>query len=228
MGRRKEYMPRKDSKFFHFQRILVTRVQAKKAAWGIPDEAVEVLANHRAVYEPLYHKIKSKETRTHVDVAAHRRERRAYEKDIRLFVNAHIRANGRMSNTDRLSVGVPPPDREPSPKPRIDDTPFVGLSPLGGGWIKVTCKRTTDQDRPSMHKYADVIECRYILLPKGQKPPRGLEDFPRFQISSRARFIIKCGTTNAGDTFCGHFRWLNLSNPENSGSWSEALKVVLA
>ncbi|MEW6025929.1 MAG: hypothetical protein AB1599_01350 [Planctomycetota bacterium] len=228
MGRRKEYMPRQDSKFFHFQRNLATKVEAKKAAWGIPDEAVEVLANHRAVYEPLYHKIKSRATRTPVDVAAHRIERQAYEKDIRAFVNAHIRHNGKMTDVERAGVGVPPPDREPSPKPRIDDIPWVELSPLGGAWIRVTCRRKSDQDKPSMHKYADVIECRYILLPKGQKPPRSVKEFPNVQMSKRAMFIIKCGDENAGLFFYGCFRWVNLSNPENNGSWTAALREVVS
>jgi hypothetical protein len=218
-----------------FQRILVTKVEAKKADWGIPDSAVDVLANHRAIYEPLYQKAALKNTRTSVDVLAHRRERKAYEKAIRAFVNAHVRFNDRMTDVDRLSIGVPPRDPKNSPKPRIDDIPWVGLDPMGGGWIKVTCRRSTDEDSPSMHNFADVIECRYTFLPVHLKPVEGKkfffptpEECPYVQNSTRARFIIKCVSEGVGMKFYGYFRWVNLSNPANNGSWTNGLQVVIA
>ena len=263
MPRRRYFIPLKDSEFMSFQRQLVTKVQAKKADWGIPDSAVDVLVAHRTKYEPLYQKASGKNTRSSVDVGSHRRERKAYEKAIRAFVNAHVRFNDRMTNVDRLSIGVPPRDPKNSPKPRIDDIPFVGLTPIGGGWIRVFCKRETDEDSPSMHNFADVIECRYALLPvrpvrdaitgdvktkqnsisdtlnvsngvrpqpiEGKKfrfPSAG--ECPQVQISTKARFIIKCGDENAGQKFYGYFRWVNLSNPANNGSWTNGLQVVIA
>jgi len=231
MPKRVYFIPRKDGEFFSFQRVLVTKVQAKKADWDIPDSAVDVLANHRTVYEPLYSKASQKRSRTSTDVLAHRQERKAYEKDIRVFVNSHIRFNDLISNSERLSLGVPPRDTEPSPKPKIDGIPFVGLEPMGGGWIKVTCKRETDQDRPSMHNYADVIECRYTMVPIQpgvRKPWPNLDDCKEVITSTKAHFIIQCGDKNAGQRFYGFFRWVNQTNPANSGLWSNALTVVIA
>jgi hypothetical protein len=234
MGRRKDFIPLKDSEFYSFQRILVTKVQVKKADWEIPDAALNVLVGHRVIYEPLYQKVALKNTRTSVDVMAHRRERKAYEKAIRAFINAYIRFNGRMINTDRLTIGVSPPDKKPSPKPKINEIPFVGMDPIGGGWIKVTCRRMTDKDRPSMHKYADVIECRYALLPVRPQPVEGKkfrfptpDECPNVYISTKANFIIKCGVENAGLQFYGYFRWANLSNPANSGQWNNGKTVIV-
>jgi hypothetical protein len=232
MPGKRDYMPKKDSGFFGFQGPLVNKVQAKKADWGIPDAAVEVLANHRAIYEPLYYKVQELNRRTRADVIAHRHERKVYERAIRAFVNAHIRFNDRMTNTDRLSIGVPPPDRKPSPKPKINDIPLVGLTPLGGGSIKVTCLRTTDRDRPSMHKDADAIEVMFFMAPaqpmvkpKDFPPP---EECPGSRISTKAQFIIRCGAKNAGLRFYGFFRWANLVDPDNSGSWTNVIIVVIA
>lgn len=231
MPKRVYFIPRKDGAFFSFQRVLVTKVQAKKAAWGIPDAALDVLINHRTKYEPLYKKVKNTGTRTSVDVMAHRRERKVYEKDIRKFVNAHIRFNNRMTNADRITIGVLPRDTKPTPKPRISGIPAVGMKPIGGGWIKVTCWRETDEDRPSMHNYADVIECRYTLVPIQpgvRKLWPKLDDCKEVITSTKAQFIIKCGDKNAGQRFYGFFRWANLSNPANNGSWSNVKNVVIA
>jgi len=231
MPKRVYFIPRKDDDFFNFQGQMVTKVQANKTAWGISDSAVDVLVNHRMVYEPLYHKSQSKNSRTSIDVVAHRRERKAYEKDIRKFVNAHIRFNDRMTDSDRISIGVPARDTEPSPKPKINEIPFVGLEPMGGGWIKVTCKRETDENRPSMHDFADVIECRYTLVliqPGVRKPWPTLDDCKEVVTSTKAHFIIKCSDTDAGKQFFGFFRWVNLTNPANSGPWSNANAMVIA
>jgi hypothetical protein len=231
MPKRRYFIPLKDGDFFNFQGQMVNKVQAKKADWDIPDSAVDVLVNHRMVYEPLYHKSQSKNSRTTIDVVAHRRERKAYEKDIRKFVNARIRFNDLMTDSDRISIGVPARDTEPSPKPKINDIPFVGLTPLGGGWIKVTCKRETDENRPSMHDFADVIECRYTLVliqPGVRKPWPTLDDCKEVITSTKAHFIIKCDDKNAGQHFYGFFRWANLTNPQNSGPWSNAKTVVIA
>jgi hypothetical protein len=214
---------------------MVTKVQAKKADWEIPDSAVDVLVAHRAIYEPLYQKANAPGTRTSVAVMAHRRERKAYEKAIRAFVNAHVRYNDRMTNADRLSIGVPARKTKLSVKPKINEVPSVGMDPMGGGWIKVTCRRTTDEDRPSMHDFADVIECRYTFLPVHLKPVEGKkfyfptpDECPKVQTSTKAHFIIKCGYENAGQKFYGYFRWVNQSNPANSGQWSDGKTVVIA
>lgn len=231
MPKRVYFIPRKDDDFFNFQGNLVNKVVANKTAWGIPDAAVEILVNHRTIYEPLYHKSQEKRSRTSGDVFRHREERKAYEKDIRAFVNSHIRFNGLISDSQRVSLGVPPRDTEPSPKPKINDIPFVGLTPLGGGSIKVTCKRETDQDRPSMHNYADVIECRYTMVPIQpgvRKPWPNLADCKEVITSTKAHFIIQCGDKNAGQSFYGFFRWANLTNPANSSLWSNTQTVVIA
>jgi hypothetical protein len=228
MAGKRDYMPKKDGNFFTFQLHLVNKVVTNKVAWGIPDPAVNVLTAHRTVYEPLYHKAQKKTGRTSTDVLAHRQKRKAYEKDIRAFVNAHIRFNDLMTASDRLSIGVPGRDPEPSPKPRIDDIPVVGLEPKGGGWIDVRCRTETDQTRDSMHLNADVIECRYVLFQSKGLPPNDPAKCPEVITSTKAHFIIKCGNENAGQRFYGFFRWANLTNPANSGSWSNALNVVIA
>jgi hypothetical protein len=237
MARRRYYIPLKDDEFFNFQGNLVNKVVANKTAWAIPDVAVNILVNHRTVYEPLYHKSQNKNSRTSADVFRHREERKAYEKNIRVFVNSHIRFNDLISDSERLSLGVPPRDTEPSPKPRISDIPVVGLEPKGGGWIDVRCRTETDQTRDSMQRDADVIEVRFAFLPVHPQPLPGAgkrfefpspEECPEVRTSTRAHFIIKCGETNAGLLFYGFFRWVNLTNPANSGSWSNAKTVVIA
>ncbi|MEW6027245.1 MAG: hypothetical protein AB1599_08120 [Planctomycetota bacterium] len=230
-----DWIPNKDSEFFIKQGIYVNRVDANKVAWGILDADIQVLKDLRAEYEPLYKQVCIRQRRTSVQVSAHRACRMRYEKAWRAFHREWVLNNRRISKADLSALIGREHDIKPSPKPKINDIPWVGLEPMGGGWIKVTCRRETDQDSPSMHNDADVIECRYAFIPVRPQPVDGKkfhypfpEECPYVHTSTRARFIIKCASEGVGMRFYGYFRWVNLRNPDNSGSWTNGLTVVIA
>ncbi|MBI5778752.1 MAG: hypothetical protein HZA49_04790 [Planctomycetes bacterium] len=230
-----DWIPNKDSEFFTKQRIYVDRVDTNKVAWGIPDADIQVLKDLRAEYEPRYKQVCIKQNRTSAQVSAHRACRKRYEKAWRAFHKEWVLNNRRIPKSDLLTLVGREPDIKPTPKPKINDIPWVGLTPMGGGWIKVTCRRLTDEDSPSMHNDADVIECRYTFLPVHIKPVEGKkfffptpEECQYVQNSTRARFIIKCASEGVGMKFYGYFRWVNQRNPANNGSWTNGLQVVIA
>jgi hypothetical protein len=228
MARRTYYIPQKDDDFFTFQGNLVNIVVANKTVWGIPDPAVNALVDHRSAYEPLYYKSQNKQSRTSVDVLAHRQTRESYEKDIRVFAKAYLMFNPLVSDVERTRMALTIPDREPSPRPKINDIPVVGLEPKGGGSIDVRCRTETDQTRDSMHPAADVIECRYVFVPVGEMPPKGPDQCTEVMTSTKAHFIIQAGMGNVGKRLYGFFRWANQTNPQNNGPWTNDQTVVIA
>jgi len=229
MPKRKYYVPKRDDDFFTFQANLVTRVMANKAAWAIPEAAVNALASRKAEYEPLYYKSQEKQSRTSAQVSAHRDKRQIYEKEIRAFAKAYLMFNPLITDDKRLALGLTVRDIEPSPRPRIETAPGpVELMPIGGGTISVRVRVESDQSRANIHPFADAVEVRYILVPKGAKPPNSSEDCPKVYISKKALFTISCGVENAGLTFYGSFRWVNFTSPEHSGPWSNVRSTVIA
>ena len=227
MARKTSYIPKRDDDFYTFQANLVNIVVTNAPAWGIPAPSVAALVARRALYEPLYLKAENKTTRTRVDVLAHRQMRKVYEKEITVFVKAWL-FNPLVTNEDRLSMGIPPRDIEPTPRGKIETVPVVSLTAIGGGDIKARCQTTTDATRYSKHPLADGIEVKYTWVPKGEMPPEKPEDCKNALVSKKAQFIIHCGPGNAGETFYGFFRWVNLTTPANSGQWSNFIKVVIA
>jgi len=224
---RRFYIPRQDDDFYTWQGNFVNIVVANAPAWGIPAPSVAALVARRAAYEPLYSIAENKTTRTRVDVLAHRQMRKVYEKEISVFVKAYL-FTPLVTNEDRLSMGIPPRDIEPTPRGKIDAIPVVGLTAIGGGDIKTRCRVTTDQTRYSKHPLADGIEVKYTWVPKGEMPTEKPDDCKNALVSKKAQFIIHCGPGNAGETFYGFFRWVNLTRPDNSGQWSNTLKVVIS
>jgi hypothetical protein len=217
-----------DNVFFTSQAKLVNEVVTNAAVWGIPAGEVTALTTRRAAYEPLYIKSQEKKDRTSGDVDRHRQMRKTYEKEIQIFINAWIRYNALITRDERIEMGVPPRDFEPTPRGKIDTVPVVELLPFSGGDIKVRCRVSSDQTRYSKHPLADGIEVKYTWVPKGEMPPGEPADCKNALNSKKASFIIHCGPGNAGETFWGFFRWVNLTNPENSGSWSKGLQIVIA
>jgi hypothetical protein len=119
-------------------------------------------------------------------------------------------------------------DREPSPHPVITDIPYVKLKAIGGAEIEVRCRTERDRTLASMLKAASHVEYRYTMLEVGDIPPADAEDYPKKDVSSRAKFILKLGTKNTGKRFFGVFRWVNAHRPKQEGPWTEPISVVIA
>ena len=226
MSRNQNYIPKRDDDFYTFQANLVNYVVTNAVAWAIPPAEVTALSTRRAAYEPLYLKIQIKTTRTRSDVMAHRQMRKIYEKEIRVFVKAYL-YNPLVTDQNRMDMGIPPRDLEPTPRAKIETVPVVEQISIGGGDIKNRIKVTSDQTRYSRHPLADGIEVQYTWVPKGEMPPEKPEDCKNTLVSKKAQFIIHCGPGNAGETFYGFYRWVNLTTPANSGQWTTKPKGVV-
>ncbi|MFH0889400.1 MAG: hypothetical protein V1871_09370 [Planctomycetota bacterium] len=225
MSKGKQFIPKDNNAFYPWQGNFVNLVVTNAVAWGIPAPAVTALVARRAEYEPLYWTAQNKTTRNRTDVLAHREIREIYEKEIRTFVRNYC---GPLSNTDKSDLGLTVRDIEPTPRGKIELVPYIFLKAIGGGVIEVRSQTEKDATRVSMHPLADGIECRWLLVPKGEMPPEGYEDAKKTVVSRKARFTIDCGDKNAGDSFYGFFRWVNTSVPANSGLWTKALRAVIA
>jgi len=84
-------------------------------AWGIPAPAVAALVARRAEYEPLYHKVQDKNTRTKTDVAAYQQSRAVYENELRTFHNEWIGPSTSIPLEEKLLLGGREKDTQPTP-----------------------------------------------------------------------------------------------------------------
>jgi len=228
MPKRRSYLPTRDKDFYEFQKILADSCTTNKVAWGIEDAALTVVTDEKAIYEPLYAKIVNKSTRSKGDVLAHREEKEKYAKIIMTFINAQIRYNDKMTDKNRSDVGVPPRDTSLSPHPPIDDIPLVGARAQGGGDLEFRVRVTEDKTMASMHPAANLIEFRFTILEPGDIPPTDENDYPKKEVSSRAKFTLALGLKNTGKKFFGIFRWVNTHKPRTVGHWTEPISVIIA
>ena len=204
------------------------RVVANALAWGIPAPAVAALVTLRAEYEPLYETVQDKKNRTGADVAAHRDCRKRYQTALRAFHKEWVVNNSLIPLADKVILVGKVRDTEPSPHPAITDIPYVALRVIGGGDIEARCRTTKDSTRASMLSSANLVDYRYAMLETGDIPPADPEDYPKRDVSSRAKFVIRAGAKNEGKRFYSVFRWVNTTKPKQEGPWSEAITVIIA
>jgi len=230
-GREEIYMdwiPTKAAAFNDKQSIYFPKVVANKVAWGIPDAAIAPLLVLQAEFVGLYNIIKDRENRTAAQVADFYGCHTRFAKAWRLFHKEWVAFNTAISKQDMVILVGKDYDPSHTPRGKITGFPYMNLKALGGGNIEVRAQVEQDATRPSMHPLADGVECRYILVPKGEMAPGGHTDAKETIVSRKSIFKIKCGDQNAGESFWGFFRWVNLTTPDNSGEWTQGLKVVLS
>jgi hypothetical protein len=228
MTRVKDWIPKRDDDFYNKQKSYFELIVANKVAWGIPDAAIAPLLALQAEYVPLYDTIQDKKNRTGAEVAAYRDCRKRYATAWRAFHQERVLHNSLIPVADKVILVGKARDTEPTPRGKITTDPIIGLKPTSGGDIEVVCRVDKDQTRASMHPLADAVECRYTLLPVGEVPPDDPEALGKTQTSKKARFIIHGGAKNVGNRLHGFFRWVNLTNPQNNGPWSDVQTVVVA
>jgi hypothetical protein len=227
-AQKQDWIPTQIKAFRDKQDTYFAKVAANKVAWDIPDAAILPLTTLQTEFVGLYEQIKDKKNRTSAKVGLFHDCMRRYAKAWRLFHKAWVAFNPAISRDDMIILVGKDYDTKPTRRGKISGFPFVNLKAVGGGSIEVRVRVEKDPTRPSMHPLADGVECRWMLVPKGEMTPAGHDEAKNTVVSRKAIFTISCGDQNAGDSFWGFFRWANLTTPANSGDWTEPIKVVVS
>jgi hypothetical protein len=223
----KDFLPDGDAVFNPWQANYVGRIVATPADYGVTPAQVTELQALQADWALKYPAHIAAQSAARAAAESKDASRGSFETGIRSLTR-QIQARPATTGAQREELGITVPDTEPTPRPTISTVPIVGFKTLRGGVIEASVRVEEDQTRPSMHPAADVIECKYILVPTGELPPDKPEACPKTQASKKAQFQIQAGIENAGKRFYGFFRWANQSNPANNGPWSDAQTVVIA
>jgi len=223
-----DWIPNQNKAFRDKQDVYFALVVANKVAWGIPDPAIAPLLVLQTEFMGLYNIIKDREKRTAAQVADFNDCKKRYAKAWRLFHKAWVAFNPAISKQDMVDLVGKEYDSSLSPHPPIDDIPIVGARAQGGGDLEFRVRVTEDKTMASMHPAANLIEFRFTILEPGDIPPTDENDYPKKEVSSRAKFTLALGLKNTGKKFFGIFRWVNTHKPRTVGHWTEPISVIIA
>ncbi len=127
--------------------------------------------------------------------------------------------------TDKSTLNIPERDTIISARTKINDAPDATVTQKGGGIMRMRVRVNGDGDRSSMHPMADAIEVKYFI---GDNPPADPDLMTKQVISTSALFNVDAGSTNKGKNFTAYCRYVNISNPENNGPWSNIVQGMIA
>ena len=222
-----DYIPRTDAEFDEWLRNFAANVGPIATLLGIAPGFVTAVSTAYADWQLKYvaHQTAQNAAR---NAAENKDESRDTGTSVSRALAGMFQKHPDMTDGQRATLKLTVPDTMPSPRPVISTVPIVGFKILRGGVIETSVRVEEDQTRPSMHPAADVVECKYILVPVGEVPPDNPEACPKTLASKKAQFQIHAGIENAGKRFYGFFRWANQSNPANNGPWSDAQTLVVS
>ena len=222
-----DWLPKKNAAIYAKLRSYLGLVVTNKVAWGIADVAIQPLLDLQAEFEPLYLKISDKRRRTSSDVTAFNDCKKRLLAEWRAFHKEEVRGNRKISPQDLAALVGKEFDLEPSPGQVITDTPYMALRTVGRAQIEVRAQTTEDATRTSMPAFANLIECRFVVLEQGDIAPDNPENFTKKEVSSRSKFILHVGEQNAGKKFWGVFRWVNTARPKQEGPWTDPISITI-
>lgn len=218
-----DYIPRKNSDFANFQHNLVNKVSANATTWGISPADLGELVVASGKYNNHYKAISNKRARTMAQVAGHDEARKNFEKQLRLFVNAFIRGNAKITDEQMTGLGLARRRKKRKVREAMNEAPQLILQVLGGMQVKVFCRQPDTVGKASVHPESDGIELRYSL----GTPATHVAQATEVLFTKKAKNLLRLPLDAQGKKLYVFARWLNLTHPNRSSPWSAVREVVV-
>ena len=141
-------------------------------------------------------------------------------------------AANKWTDQDRIKLGRKTGTRAPRTKPgAIDSHCNATFTPLGGGKLKVACRTTPDESRPSKALNSDGVKVYYeiVTIPRTEDGHPELGGITKLQgylnalkcsnqkFFSKASFTLELGSENSGLSLMYHIQWVNSKYPGKVG-----------
>ena len=217
-----DYIPKTDADFHLWQVNFVEIVVANATAWGIPADDVATIKTKQTVWTPAFEKASNKQNRTSADVTAKNTAGDDYIKTIRDFTQQWLARNPKVTDADRVRMGVTVRSNSHAATPPPDSAPIGTID------FSVRLQHTLSfYDQASAHSNAKpegVSGCEIYLKIDGEAPVS--VDEMHFQgTCSASPFVVKFDATKAGKTAYYWLRWVNRKG--ETGPWSTIISGMI-
>lgn len=223
--KKKDYIPAKDAEFDIWQDNLDTIATTNKIAWDILPQALIDLNVFKVKWDTTWAVAKTKETRTSTQVKAKNIARKEYKTALRSFVQQWIQNNPKVTDADKISMGIKPKDGSKTPVPVPASIPQLDLLSGNGNSIKSFFRQAPDETGTSSRgKPAGVAYCEVAFVVSPTTPVNE-GDFTDRKNPTRSPFVIKSDFTQAGKRMYAMARWVNTKG--QTGQWSTIQSTVI-
>jgi hypothetical protein len=217
-----DYIPQNDAKMNLWQKNLIEIVESKVTEWGILPDHFTLVKAKQIVWEAAFGKASNKQNRTAADVLAKDEAYDEYVAVIRPFVAQWLANNSKVTDSDRVRMGltVKTGTRTPTPAPTT--------SPIGTIDFSVRQQHTIHYfDEASAHSNAKpegVHACEIFMKVDGDAP-KDASELTYVGTCTAAPYTVKFDGSKTGKVVYYRLRWVNTHG--EYGPWSSTISAMV-
>lgn len=217
-----DYIPKNDADFNVWQGNLVAILTPNITIWGIDIDDFTLVKSKQTTWEAAFAKASNKQNRTSADVLDKDNACDDYKKSIRGFSGQWLANNSKVTDSDRVRMGlnVRTGTRTPSPVPTS--------SPVGVIDFSVRLQHTISfYDEASAHSNAKPIGehgCEIYMKVDGDAP-KDASELTYVATDTASPYVLKFYGSNAGKTVYYWLRWVNTRG--EAGPWSTTVSAMV-
>jgi hypothetical protein len=216
-----DFIPSADNAFLAWARNFYTVCSENVGPWNLPEQELQDIGNGVDDFEVLLYKCHS-EARTKADTRAKNDKHKTLEKMIRGFVNEYIRANHRISKSDKVRLGVTVA-KDPHPIPETTGTPEMEAD-ISTPLVIVLRYRARGAKRWGKAKHVHGIETRHEMRDDN---PNDWEDLKHSTFDTGGAIHLTFKAADAGKRVVINSRWEmgKVDGERGKGPWGTAIVV---
>lgn len=217
-----DYIPSIEADLNVWQFNLIEFITANATAWGIPPEEVAALKASQARWTAAYDKASNKQNRTAADVQTKNDARASFTKDIRDMVQQWLARNSKVTDADRVKMGINVRTGSHT------STPAPETFPIGTIDFSIRMQHSiTFYDQMSAHSNAKpegVSGCE-VYMKIGGDAPKSVDEMHFQGTCSASPYVVKFTAAQAGNTVYYWLRWVNRKG--ETGPWSTVISAMI-
>ncbi len=217
-----DIIPRPDAEFDVWQKENLQYVETNAKKWGIPDAEITKLKERQSNWEPAFEKADNIENRTRANVLAKNEIREDYEKNWRYFINTFIRVNPKITDDERLIMGIHPKKHSRTPIP-VPET-----APEGRIDFSVRLQHKIffhDSSTPNSKAKPKGVHGCQIWMKLGEEAPVKENDLTFVAMDTSSPYTVKFDGDDSGKKAYYWLRWVNSKG--EPGPWSAEIHAVV-
>lgn len=218
-----DYIPKNDVDFNVWQENLVTIIEPNVTAWGINTDDFTAVKSKQTIWVAAYGKANNKQNRTAADVLAKDEAAADYKKTIRGFVLQWLANNAKVTDTDRIRMGltVKTGKRTPTPAPTTSPVGIIDFSVR----LQHSIHFSDEAGGRSKAKPEGVHGCEIYMKVDGEAP-KDISELTYVATDTASPYVVKFDGSKAGKTVYYWLRWVNTRG--EIGPWSTTMSAMVA
>jgi hypothetical protein len=201
-----DFIPGTDAQFDPWQSVLLDAVQKSAEMWSIPIDALTATTELKTKWEAAYSIVTDPATKTSSAVQVKNATRKEYESQLRMFIKSYITYNPKVSDKDKMDMGLPVHKTTRTSVPVPTTVPNVTV--IDRNTIRCITISFRDSVSESRAKPAGVqgAVVKWIV---SDTPPTGIDVFTNSLLDTRSPITLEFTDQQRGKTVYFALAWQN-------------------